>query len=146
MEAHLDIENIERAFATSHDLFHQLVGKLAIGVGIYNSNASPIICNASAYDLLGLSKEQFMGNSAMDPYWKVTHEDGTKFEAYDFPIIDAITNYAPKLGVIMGVSRPLKNDKVWLEVNAHPFLDRGEIKHVICTYKNVTEKYFNEHR
>ncbi|MEP1032542.1 PAS domain-containing protein [Ekhidna sp.] len=141
MNAHLDIDRLEQAYQTGEEAFYQVVNDLKIGVGIYNANASPTICNQAAYELLGLSKEQFLGNTAMDPYWKVTHEDGRKFEQYDFPIIDAITNYKPKTGVIMGVSRPLKNDKVWLEVNAHPILDTGSIKYVICTYKDVTDQF-----
>ena len=136
-----DIEQLNTAYESSIEVFHQLIDKLEVGIGIYNANASPIECNPAAYQLLGLSKEQFMGNSAMDPYWKVTHEDGTKFEQYDFPIIDVITNYKAKLNVIMGVSRPLINDKIWLEVNAYPIMDGSEIKHVICTYKNVTNQF-----
>lgn len=141
MDAHLDIAKLDKAFQDGEESFQQLVGGIKVGVGIYNANATPILCNQAAYELLGLSKEQFLGNSAMDPYWKVTHEDGRKFEQYDFPIIDVITNYKPKIGVIMGVSRPLKNDKVWLEVNAHPIMGAGFIKHVVCTYKDVTDQY-----
>lgn len=137
METHLDIDQLYEAYLKNEVAFHQLVDDLDIGVGVYNSNASPLVCNPMAYELLGLSKEQFMGNSAMDPYWKVTHEDGRKFEQYDFPIIDVITNYKPKIGVIMGVSRPLKNDKIWLEVNAHPIMDGASINCVICTYKKI---------
>ncbi len=144
MESHLDIDQLNESFLSSEEAFHQLVDDLDIGVGIYNPNASPIICNKAAYELLGLSKEQYMGNSAMDPYWKVTHADGSKFQPYDFPIIDVITNYKPKVGVVMGVSRPLKNDKVWLEVNAHPILDGSSIMHVICTYKNVTDRFIDQ--
>ncbi|WP_425391461.1 PAS domain-containing protein [Ekhidna sp.] len=139
MSAHLDIDELNKAFSENEEVFHKLIKDLDLGVGVYNANATPVACNKSAYELLGLSKEQFMGNSAMDPYWKITHRDGSKFETYDFPIIDVITNYKPKLGVIMGVSRPLLNDKVWLEVNAHPIKNSdGTIKRVFCTYKNVT--------
>ena len=141
MDSHLDIDNLQAEYARGVDAFHSLVDELEICVGVYNANATPISCNKAAYTLLGLSLEQFMGNSAMDPYWKVTHKDGSKFETYDFPIIDVITNYKPKLGVIMGVSRPLLNDKVWLEVNTHPIMNADmTIKHVFCTYKNITDQ------
>ena len=137
----LDVNQINDSYLKGESSFYQLVDEMEIGVGIYNANASPIACNPAAYNLLGLSKEQFLGNSAMDPYWKVTHKDGSKFESYDFPIIDAITNYKPKVGVVMGVSRPLKNDKVWLEVDAFPIMDGDSISHIICTYKEVTVQF-----
>lgn len=143
MDEHLDINELNHAYQSGEKDFHQLIDGLSIGVGVYNANAQPIDCNKAAYHLLGLSKEQFLGNSAMDPYWKISHEDGSKFETYNFPIIEAITNYKPKLNVIMGVSRPLK-DKVWLEVNTHPILNNeGTIRHVFCTYKDVTERFQN---
>lgn len=144
MNAHLDIDKLNDSFLAGEESFLNFVEGLAIGVGAYNPNAEPIVCNSAAYKLLGLSKEQFMGNSAMDPYWKVTHEDGSKFETYDFPIIDVITNYKPKLGVIMGVSRPLKNDVIWLEVNTHPILEADAIIRVYCTFKDVTDRFANE--
>lgn len=142
MSDHIDIDKLDKAYLESQESYHQLVANLDIGIGVYSENAMPIECNKAAFELLGLSKEQFMGNSAMDPYWKVTHADGKKFETYDFPIVDVITNYKPRLGVIMGVSRPLLNDKVWLEVNTHPIMNTdGTISHVFCTYKNVSERY-----
>ncbi|SNS74792.1 PAS fold [Ekhidna lutea] len=144
MEPHLDIDKLNDAYIEGEESYQLFIEPLEVGVGVYNSNASPIACNPAAYKLLGLSKEQFMGNTAMDPYWKVTHADGSKFETYDFPIVEVITSYKPKLGVIMGVSRPLLNDKVWLEVNTHPVLNAdGTIHYVFCTYKDITEK-FNE--
>ena len=142
MSPHLDIDQLDNAYQAGEEAFHKLIDSMSIGVGVYNANAAPMDCNEAAHDLLGLSKEQFLGNSAMDSYWKETHEDGSKFETYDFPIIGTITNYKPKLGVIMGVSRPLLNDKVWLEVNTHPILNPdGTINYVFCTFKNVTDQY-----
>ncbi len=139
-DSHLDIEVIDNAYRRGERSFHHLVEDFDIGVGIYGPNAAPLDCNQAAHQLLGLTKEQFLGNSAMDPYWKITHLDGNKFETYDFPIIKAITNYEPIIGVIMGVSRPINNDKVWLDVNTHPILNPdGTVKHVICTYKEIIE-------
>lgn len=145
MQTHLNIDELDSAYQAGEGAYHQLIDDLDIGVGVYNANAAPLDCNRAAYKLLGLSREQFLGNTAMDPYWKVTHADGSKFEIYDFPIVDVITNYKPKLGVIMGVSRPLLNDKVWLEVNTHPILNsNGTIDHVFCTYKDVTDQYTDD--
>ena len=141
MDHHLDIDQLEEAHKSGESSFLDFVEPLRIGVGVYDSNAHPTACNKAAYTLLGLSKEQFMGNSAMDPYWKVTHEDGSLFETRDFPIIQTITSYEPVLGVIMGVTRPLQ-DRVWLEVNAHPIKETdGSILHVFCTYKDISDKY-----
>ncbi len=142
MDAHLDIDHLASLFDSDKDAFQKEIENLKIGVGIYDSHSKPVRCNKAAYELLGLSEDQFLGKSAMDSYWTIVKEDGSKFEPSDFPIIEVITKYEPILGVIMGVSRPLKNDRVWLEVNTHPILKvGGSIRYVICTYKDVTSRY-----
>lgn len=138
MAAHVDIEELNVLFERDASEFQTVIEKMPIGVGVYNKNAAPTACNTSAHELLGLSKSQFLGHSAMDPYWEIVHRDGRKFETYDFPIIDVITNYKPILGVIMGVARPGQKNQVWLEVNTHPILNTdGTIQRVFCTYKEI---------
>jgi PAS domain S-box-containing protein len=145
MADHLDIDSLAKAYEEGEDAFHLVSDALDIGIGIYDRNSAPLACNESAFTLLGLSKDQFMGKTAMDPYWKIIHEDGSRFEQPDFPIIEVITTYQPKLGVIMGVSRPLTNDQVWLEVNTHPILHAdGTINYVFCTYKDVSDRYLKD--
>ncbi len=141
MEDHLDIDLLQKVYEDGAEEFQDYVKGLDIGVGVYDAQASPIVCNKAAYELLGLTHDQFMGRSAMDPYWKVIHKDGSRFETHDFPIIQVTTKYEPIVGVIMGVSRPLKNDRIWLEVNTHPVSSYdGSIKHIFCTYKDITDK------
>ena len=142
MDTHLDIVQLEEAYNNGEAAYSKLVGHLEIGVGLYDPNSTPIQCNRSAHELLGMTRDQFLGKSPMDPYWSIVHEDGSRFESSDFPIIRVITTYEPILGTIMGVSRPLQNDRVWLEVNTHPRLNHdGSIRLVICTYKDVTARY-----
>ena len=41
----------------------------------------------------------------------------------------------------MGVYRPITKDRVWLLVNAEPLLDdKGEVKEVICSFSDITER------
>lgn len=139
---HVDVNQLTLWYSEDINKFLKEIDKMDVGIGVYDSHSNPKLCNAAAYELLGLSKDQFLGKSAMDPYWKVVHEDGSKFEHSDFPIIEVITTYHDKMGVIMGVSRPLKNDKIWLEVDTYVIKNPdGSINYIICTYKDVSSQY-----
>jgi PAS domain S-box-containing protein len=48
---------------------------------------------------------------------------------------------APVHNVVMGVRRPVSGDRVWLMVNADPYLDDGgAVERVLCTFTNITER------
>jgi PAS domain S-box-containing protein len=134
-------EELKKALTSGVDVFKDHIEGLALGVGLYDANAAPFLCNEAAFALLGMTEDQFLGKSAMDPFWSVIHRDGSDFPMADFPIIQAITTYKPIHHVIMGVYRPSTKDRVWLEVNTEPILDRvGDILHVICTFTDITKE------
>jgi len=137
---HFNVPEFKSLLLENEDKFLKMINKLDVAVALYDGNTNPVLCNSIAYSLLGLTEDQFLGKTPMDPYWEIVKSDESKFESYDFPIIQVTTTYNPIYGVIMGVSRPAKNDRIWLEVNTEPILERtGELKYIICTYKEKTD-------
>ncbi len=131
--------------------YHSLVTNLNVGVLVQGPNAEMILSNPRALELLGLTEEQLTGKSSFDPYWNVIHEDGSPFPGHTHPVPVSIATGQPVINVVMGVFRPLLNDRVWLLVNADPQLrEDGSIREVICTFKdisaliNVTEELKNK--
>ena len=120
--------------------YHSLVTNLNVGVLVQGPNAEMILSNPRALELLGLTEEQLTGKSSFDPYWNVIHEDGSPFPGHTHPVPMSIATGQPVINVVMGVFRPLTNDRVWLLVNADPQLkEDGSIREVICTFKEITE-------
>jgi signal transduction histidine kinase len=120
-----------------------LIENLPVGVLKQAPDASIIISNNAALELLGLTEEQLLGKTSFDPGWNVIHEDGSPFPGHTHPVPTAIATGKSVKNVIMGVYRPLKKDRVWLLVNAEPeFNTAGSLDHIICTFNNFTEQIF----
>lgn len=76
----------------------------------------------------------------MDPAWNVIHEDGSPYPGETHPAAITLTTGKPVLNAIMGVFRPITNDRVWISVNSEPrFNYDGTLKDVTATFKDVTE-------
>jgi hypothetical protein len=50
----------------------------------------------------------------------VIHEDGSTFTPEDHPVPQAIQNKKSINNIVMGIRRPIKNDLIWLLVDAIP--------------------------
>jgi len=123
----------------AEEQFRSLVRDVSIGVLLQGPNAEVLLSNQAALDLLGLTEDQLHGRSSFSHDWNVIHEDGTDFPATDHPVPQSILNKKPVRGVVMGLFRPVKNDRVWLLLDAIPRLNsNGEVINVICTFNDIT--------
>ena len=132
---------IEDQLRESERRFRNLIHDLKLGVILQNENSEMLVCNKAALDLLGVTEDQLLGRTSFDPRWNVIHEDGSAFPAAEHPVPMAIRLQQPVRDVVMGVYRPLTQDRVWLLVNADPVFD-GENKliNVVCTFTDITEQ------
>ncbi len=120
--------------------FRTLISDISIGILLQGPRSEIYLTNQAALDLLGLTEDQLLGRTSYSTAWNVIHEDGSDFINKDMPVPLAIDTKLPVRGVVMGVYRPKKNDRVWLLVDAIPRLDeQGNISNVICTFNNITE-------
>lgn len=91
--------------------------------------------------MLGLTEDELYGRSSYHPEWNVIHEDGSPFPGSSHPVSIAIATKKPVANVVMGVYRPITKDRIWLLVNAEPLLcDNSEVKEVICSFSDITER------
>ncbi|MBZ0289652.1 MAG: PAS domain S-box protein, partial [Anaerolineae bacterium] len=131
----------EDALRRSEERFRTLVENLHIGVLLQGPNAEMLLANEAALDMLGLTRDQLMGKTSLDPDWNVIHEDGSDFPGPTHPVPQAIATGKPVRDVVMGVYRPITKDRVWLLVNAEPeFGSDGSVRQVICTFNDITER------
>ena len=140
----VDITALKRAedeLRESQKKFKQLVWDMQVGVLLQGPKAEFLLSNPKALELLGLSEDQLLGKTSFDPDWNVTHADGSPFPGNTHPVPLAIATRHPVKGVVMGVYHHLKNDRVWLLVDAEPQLDgEGVVKQVVCTFVDITER------
>ncbi len=119
----------------------KLMSKIGVGMTVQNSKGEVLLCNRAALDLLDLAEDQVIGQTSFDPKWDVIREDGSPFLLETRPVSRALATGEPVTGVIMGVFRPTRGDRVWLLVNAEPELSSaGEIEVITTTFVDLTER------
>lgn len=129
------------ALKESEKRFRDLIRDLQIGVVLQDKEGKTILCNDAFAEMFLATEKDLIGkginNIALDPI----HEDGRKFEAEERPTHKAIQTRQPAKDIVMGIYRPKQKDRIWLLINADPILDEhGEIMHIICSAKDISER------
>ena len=111
------------------------------GVVYQNADGAIFSVNQAAERILGLSQDQLMGKTSMDPDWKTIREDGTDYPGAEHPAMIALRTGQPIGPCTMGVYHPQKQRHSWLLVNATPLFRPGEtVPHqVYATMEDITE-------
>lgn len=129
------------SFSGNKERIDKLINCLHVGVLVQGPASEILFSNNTALRMLGLSRDELHGKSSLHPGWNVIHEDGTPFPGELHPVPVAINTKKRVANVVMGVFRPVTKDRIWLLVNAEPLLnERGDVKEVICSFSDITER------
>ena len=114
---------------------------LTVGIVVQTKANEIILCNSAAENILGLSKNQMIGLTSIDPSWRCIHEDGTEFPGHTHPSVVCLNTGKPVRNIIMGVLKP-NNLMSWIVINSEPVFERTSSKptSVITSFRDVTEK------
>jgi diguanylate cyclase (GGDEF)-like protein/PAS domain S-box-containing protein len=136
---------IEQALEESDIRYQSIVQVLAEGVVIHQADGAIIACNTSAQEILGLSADQLMGRTSVDPHWHTVHEDGTPFPGEDHPAMVTLRTGEPQRNVVMGVYRP-DHSLRWISINTQPIVDPGTAipSTIVVSFADITERKINE--
>jgi PAS domain S-box-containing protein len=97
--------------------------------------------NPLAEELLGLSADQLLGKSLIDPEWHFLREDGSVMPVAEYPVNLVFSTRRPLRGYVMGISRLDRTEVSWALVNAEPeYDDAGEIVQVIVSFVDISER------
>jgi len=117
----------------------EMINILREGVVLQYANGTIGACNPSAERILGLTAEQMMGWTLIDPDWRAIHEDGSPFPAETHPAICTLRTGQPTSDVVMGVVKP-DETVIWIRVHAYP-LWRDDVTTpyaVVISFSDVT--------
>lgn len=132
----------EEALQKNEAEYRQLFETMAQGVVYQNDQGEIIKANSAAMRLLGLTLDQMIGRTSIDPRWHTIYEDGSPFPGQEHPAMVALRTGEPVQDVVMGVFHPEKEAHVWIIVNAEPEFRPGETKpfQVFATFTDITER------
>jgi two-component system, cell cycle sensor histidine kinase and response regulator CckA len=135
----------EQELRDSEERYRTVISAMHEGVVIHRADGRIIDCNTSAEQVLGLSHDQMIGATNVDPRWRTIREDGTSFPPEEHPNAVAQRTGQPQHGVVIGVHRP--DDSIrWLLVNANPLLPLGGgvPRGAVATFSDITERLNHE--
>jgi len=128
----------ERTVTETQARFGRLVDALAEGVVMQDTRDHVLACNPAAARILGLTREQLMGATSMDPRWQARNEHGELITGENHPSMVSIRTGVPQRNVLMEVNKA-DGSRVWLRVNCELVRDeRGAICGVVASFSDVT--------
>ncbi|GAB6060792.1 chemotaxis protein CheB [Desulfonatronum parangueonense] len=136
------IKHAEEAVRRSEEKHRRLFETLSLGVVYHAADGAIISANPAAERILGLSAEQILGKTSMDPRWRMILEDGTDVPGTDHPAMIALRT-GQKFGpVVRGVFHPDKNRHIWLVITAIPLFHPGDAEpyEVYASFEDITEQ------
>jgi len=136
----------EEALRESEEKYRTLIQKIQIAVVVHGPDTRILTCNPKAQELLGLTEDQLIGKTAIDPDWYFFKTDGTVMSVEEYPVNQVISRRQTLSDFILGVHNPNKEqgNKVWVLVNAVPVFVNDEIGQVIVTFVDITDRKLAE--
>lgn len=133
----LQAEETIRAGETLHQ---SIITAMAEGIVLQDADGKIHTCNASAERILGLSADQMLGRTSVDPRWRSIHEDGSPFPGEQHPAMVTLRTGAPLSHVVMGVHHA-DGKLVWISINSQPLFRRGESRPyaVVTSFADITQ-------
>ncbi|MDK9707187.1 MAG: cache domain-containing protein [Desulforhopalus sp.] len=124
----------------SEEKYRTLFENMVHGVFCQLSGGALVDVNQSALNMLGRSREEFLGTRFDNPSWKVVREDGSLLAVEEYPSVVALQTGKPVINFVAGVFNQVKDSWVWLNINAIPQFKPGEDKpfQVFVTLHDIT--------
>jgi PAS domain S-box-containing protein len=110
------------------------------GLVMQEADGRIVDANPAAERILGLSRDQLLRRSAIDPGWRAIREDGTLFPLAEYPSVVTQRSGQPVRHQLMGVESA--GSRRWLDVNTQPIWVGSPpvLVGVVTTFTDVTEE------
>ncbi len=136
-----DRKRTEEELRASEERYRLLITTMAEGIVLQQADGKITTCNTSAERILGLSAQQMLGRTSIDPCWQCIHEDGSPFPGEEHPATITLRTGQPQFNVVMGVNKP-DGTLTWILINTQPLLRSGEMKPdaVVISFSDITAR------
>ncbi|MFB2880896.1 PAS domain S-box protein [Aerosakkonemataceae cyanobacterium BLCC-F46] len=130
---------MEEALRESEQRYRSLITTMAEGIVLQQADGTITAWNDSAERILGLTADQMMGRSSIDPRWQAIQEDGSPFPGETHPAIVTLRTGEPQFNVIMGVHKPNGNLN-WISINSQPLFRPNQTQPyaVVASFTDIT--------
>ncbi|HUN06873.1 MAG TPA: PAS domain S-box protein [Aggregatilineales bacterium] len=136
-----ELKKSQNALKESEQRYRTLIDTMSEGITMQAVDGRVVTCNAAAERILGLTYDQLIGRTSVDPRWRAIHEDGSPFPGDTHPGMVALATGEGQKNVVMGVHKP-DGALRWILINAQPILDHEQTRPsgVVATFTDITER------
>ncbi len=121
-------------------VLEEIFDTISEGIVFHEAQGPISYVNKQAEEILGLTKDQILGKTPMDPFWRTYKEDMSPFDGADHPSTYTMKTQQEKRDVIMGIYKP-DNSFVWININSKPLFQEGAFVGAVVTFSDVTQQY-----
>lgn len=130
------------ALQESEKKFRSLVKHIQVGVFLSDGNGNIIMCNKALSVMLSIPEEMIVGKNVYDIMSSdMINENDEFIPVSERPLTLTLQSKQTIKDAVLGVLHPITKERSWILVNSDPILDEaGNIKHVVCSVMNLTER------
>ncbi|HEY9838026.1 MAG TPA: PAS domain S-box protein, partial [Vampirovibrionales bacterium] len=134
-------ERLLASVQESETRYRSVLSAMSEGVVMQDANGIIYTYNQSARQILGLSLEQMMGWTAIDPHWRAVREDGSPFPAEEYPLAVTLKTGESFRDQIMGIHKP-DGSLTWILVNTQALFRPNEtaLYAAVCTFTDISDR------
>jgi PAS domain S-box-containing protein len=135
------LKQAQDALRESEERSRTVIATMSEGIVLHGPDGTITTYNAAAERLLGVTRDQMMGRTLMDPVWKAIHEDGAPFPGEAQPASVTLRTGQPQSNVVMGVHRP-ESGLAWILINSSPVIYPGDDRPraVVATFTDISDR------
>jgi PAS domain S-box-containing protein len=129
------------ALRESEERYRNLFENMDQGVVYQDKEGRITAANPAAQRILGLTLDQMLSRTSMDPRWQAQSEDGRELSGEEHPSSVALRTGQTVRGKLMRVFNPYDNSQRWLVVGAEPQFRAGHdgVYQVFSTFTDITD-------
>jgi two-component system cell cycle sensor histidine kinase/response regulator CckA len=121
-----DSGKVDEALRESEKKYRTLFENMAQGVFHQRSDGRLVDVNPAALEIFGLTRDQFLGKTSLDPHWRVITEEGSDLPGDRHPSMVALKTGKAVRNVVVGVYNNRIGAFRWVSTNAIPLFAAGE--------------------
>lgn len=131
----------ERALAEREGVLNGVFAAMSEGVVIQGQGGEILEANPAALTILGLSLNEMLGRTSLDPRWQAVRGDGSAFPGSEHPSMVTLGTGRSLRQQVMGVDDP-KRGLRWVSINSDPIWgpERTAPKAAVVTFSDITER------
>ncbi|MBE7434584.1 MAG: PAS domain S-box protein [Anaerolineales bacterium] len=131
----------ENALRDSEQRSAAIIATLTEGIVFHNADGMITLCNAAAERILGLSVDQILGRTSIDPRWRTIHEDGSPFPGETHPAMVTLHTGTSLSNVVMGIYKP-DDTLTWISISTHALFssENDNPYGVVVSFTDITDQ------